>query len=221
MPSPTRRMISSTSTKRASSPIWEINDDLPEHLERFRKSGKVDHGLVDEHEEALRDLVALLPGKSFRGSMDEQVMVRTTGSWLINDLVSRLVLSKDADSVPHLELPEEAEVRMRFLQNLVWHYVISSETLASQQVGQVRIVGDLFRIYLRSARGALPHGLSGIPPAYELTLKRTKERTGDDIGPLARLAADIVAGLPEEHARRLHRRFRGMAMGSVTDTLTH
>lgn len=200
-------------------PVWEVNDDLPDHLVEFKNGGKIDAGLVDAHQEALENLVALMPGTAFQGSHHERIEARSASSWLINEFVSHVELS-EADGQLGVKVPDSVVVRMRFLQNLVWRYVISSSRLASQQVGQVRIIRDLFRLYITSIRGRLPHGLRVLPPAFEAQLTEARQTSGDARRRLnARLAADVVASLTEQQARHLHRRVRGVQLGSVMDHL--
>lgn len=199
-------------------PLWEVNDDLPDHLEEFRSGGKVNPALVDEHKEALINLVALLPSVSYRGDTRERIQVRETSSWLINEFVSKVAVVGDPPDL-RLRIAADVEVRMRFLQNLVWRYVIRSSRLASQQVGQVRIIRDLFRLYSSSVAQVLPHDLEIVPPAFQLALSEVRDQ-GDASGrAAARLAADVVASLTEHQARTLHRRLRGVSLGSVMDLL--
>jgi dGTPase len=200
-------------------PLWELSDDLPEYVERFKASGKVDEDEIEEHYVTLERLAALLPGRSYRGSIDDRILVKSQSSWLISEFVSNVAL-KVTDSGCTIEIPPDVEVKMRFLQSLVWSHVIASPALSSQQLGQVRVVRELYDSFLESARGRGPHGLNILPPAYAhvvptLAALDPAQRAVAE----ARLAADVVASLTEEQARRLHKRVMGLHQGSVVDHL--
>jgi dGTPase len=196
-------------------PLEELQSDSEYHIEVFRKSKKVDEDAIVEHTGALRNLIELLPTTARYGATyDERTTLRTTSSRLINDFV-KAVHVEDTDGSLRLIVPVETEVKMRFLQSLVWANVIDSPRLATQQHGQRAIVRTLFEAYLQSIRrkeGKL------VPPSFQQEFELAKE--GDDrYAREVRLAADIVASFGDRQATLLFRRLTGHVPGSVMDML--
>ncbi len=141
-------------------------------------------------------------------------------SALINLFVSSASLAPTiADGAQPLCVPEVIDVQMRFLQHLVWRYVIENPRLATQQRGQRRIIQTLFDVYLAAVRSR-DSGL--MLPAFH---KQLRELIAE--GPKgsyseareARLTADIIASLTDTQAVVLCRRVTGVSPGSVTDLL--
>ncbi len=198
-------------------PLEQLRHDFDQYLERFKASGKVTPEAVDRQETALWNLVQLLPvERRYGATYEERVQLRTATSRLIDEFVSGLELSDGPDDL-ELKVPEDREVRMRFLQRLVWDHVIENPRLATQQHGQREIIRGLFRVYLKAIRD-LDRTL--IPGSFqkdldEVTSSPKNERAAEEV----RLAVDIVASLTDRQATTLHRRLTGVAPGSVTDIL--
>ena len=132
-------------------------------------------------------------------------------SLLITRLISSIKLTTDGEHCSVKQDDRHAAV-MRFLQNLVWRYVITSPRLATQQAGQRKIIRDLFEVYCQAIkdndRSILPASFrADLDPGQIDCMSESPER----------LAIDIVASLSESQAVLLHRRFLGVASGSFTD----
>jgi dGTPase len=108
-------------------------------------------------------------------------------------------------------------IEVAILKQLTWHYVILRSSLATQQRGHRTIVRDLFGTYLQATQSK---DRRVIPTSHVESLKRMEaaaENAADRRRVRARVVADLIAGLTEEQAIRLHARLTGRAIGSVMD----
>jgi len=152
----------------------------------------------------------------YTGGKDQRARLRSLTSLLISRYVPAIVLRKPDKTDPRtVEIQLEAEREITMLKQLTWFYVIQRPSLAAQQLGQRRVVRDLFSIYHEatetlSSRDLLPIGAREF---FESALQSTP---GQDIPQLrARVAADVVCDLSEQQATALHRRLTGVDPGSV------
>lgn len=136
---------------------------------------------------------------------------------LTSDLIRRYFPAIELH-VPTLDDPRlvrigtEAEREITILKQLTWFYVIHRPSLAGQQYGQRRVIGDLFDIYHDAStkeNDLLP------PGALDLYRVEVEEGAFSEDVLRARLAADIVCSLSEQQAIFLHQRFTGIDPGSV------
>jgi dGTPase len=146
-----------------------------------------------------------------------------------NDLAAQIELRKitsinigEAVSTPNIKgsrlvLNDDIEEKHRFLQELIWQYVILNPRLASQQIGQRRVIRKLFEAY----RDALEDNREDLVPAsFGNTLLSIPKRKGSPRkAAIARASADIVSSLNDQQALTIYQRFLGVAPGAVTDLL--
>jgi dGTPase len=112
-----------------------------------------------------------------------------------------------------LSIAREARIEVEVLKQLTRHFVVENGALATQQMGQRAVVRELYGAY----HGALTSGhLELFPP-----------RTRDDVeGAVAaggsatlqaRVVCDVVAGMTEAQAVRVHQRMAGIEFGPLLD----
>lgn len=118
---------------------------------------------------------------------------------------------------------------LKFLQRIVWRYVILNPRLATQQHGQRNIIRTLFEIYYKAV--VEKENLNLIPARFvkEIEVKMEKGtkkeiRLNLDEGQnlesqKKRMVIDIVAGFSEAEALMMYRRLTGADLGSVMDYL--
>jgi dGTPase len=141
----------------------------------------------------------------------QRAELRTSTAWLIARLVTNVSLQeRDAEGYG-LSVPINDRVLMRFLQRLVWVFVITNPALATQQFGQRQIVKFLLNVYCEALDEKL---YTIIPPRFNNELE---EATTDKAR--VRLAADIVASFTDSQARLMYGRLSGASSGSLTQLI--
>lgn len=147
--------------------------------------------------------------EAYDGSREQRRQVRNFTSELIGQYVRAAELSKEADGEAVLIQPWALD-EVRLLKYFARHYILSLPALHAQQLGQKRIVRDLFEIFLSEGKT----GNSKLLPAR---MRYIWEDNSED--PPARLAADCVACLTENEAYKLHARFMGRDSGLILDPI--
>lgn len=142
----------------------------------------------------------------FRGSHSERASLHDFTSTLLRRYIhSGLVVDRKG----HIVRGRAQEREVTILKELTWQYVIADARLASQQEGQSEIIRSLFHYFLGRVAAANP---VGVPDRYRRVLgKATTEASR------VRVACDIVAGMSEGQATRLHRRLSGVELVELSD----
>jgi dGTPase len=97
------------------------------------------------------------------------------------------------------------------LKQITRDYIIASPSLAAQQEGQKRIIGELFKAFSSELDSDL-----GFPPFVPVRLRYLKPLSdGSDM----RFVADCIASLSEAEAIAFHARLTGASSGSVLDPI--
>ena len=208
------------SWKRSRKPPPENLDDYIKSIRRLLKL------FVSDDEEAGRGQRA---DNERRGAQDqERDVARAWEQRALQCTASARLIQKYVMAVQLIEPNESghvaviadpaAELEMRFLQRLVWHYVIENPRLATQQHGQRRMIETLFDIY-HAAVQREDWNLIPAPLHREVWRISHPREPGRVESSPARVAADIIAGLTDVQAGVLFRRLTGVAPGSVVDLL--
>lgn len=107
-----------------------------------------------------------------------------------------------------LAIPSEARAVNDLLRDLIWIYVIDHPRTATYQLGQRRIVEELYRIHADAVRDGrsdiFPRDLQ--PEVAALVARADGDGSSVEV---LRLVADHVADLTDAGAARLHRRLTG------------
>src|SRR5581483_2203448 len=157
--------------------------------------------------------------RRYSGTYADRAAMRSATGWLINDFVNAIELPSPKSEGTVAVMRPDRWLAMKFLQRLVWHYVMSNPRLTTQQHGQRQIIRTLFEVYHKAAQ---ERDAQLIPPAFRTQLRELDE--GDTTveslkAQTTRLAVDTVASLGDQEASLLYRRLTGVAPGSVADLL--
>jgi dGTPase len=145
----------------------------------------------------------------FRGTVDARSAVRQGTSALINRFVLGTKMYRDG-----LRPDRLIAVEVTLLKQLTRHFVIRNPALATQQIGQKRVIEDLFRIlraeFERGENDAFPTSIRDVISGLEPD--KDEERLQG-----VRLIIDLIAGMTEAQAVKLHRRLTGTDFGALID----
>ena len=166
-----------------------------------------------------------LKGQYRPGSFEQKAQIKRISSQLIQTYIQSVELSTEYGDKPdgmasrrgYLKYNRNREEELKFLQRIVWSYVISDPRLATQRYGQKRIIKTLFEIYLEAI---CDRDLSFIPARFVREFLEIEKNHGNktDMNPeKTRMAVDIVAGLSETEAVVQYRRLIGISQGSFLD----
>jgi dGTPase len=110
---------------------------------------------------------------------------------------------------PRIKLDQKHEAEVRLLKQIARDYILSSPSLAGQQLGQRRILEGLFSDFHAEISSGKPRVLP----------RRFHHLIDDHAVSPARIAADCVASLTEGEAIALYQRLTGQFSGSVLDPI--
>ncbi|GAB4543608.1 MAG: dNTP triphosphohydrolase [Pleurocapsa sp.] len=158
-----------------------------------------------------------LKGQYRPGSFEQKAQIKRVSSQLIQTYIHSVKLSSKYSDRGYLQYDIAREEELKFLQRIVWSYVISNPRLATQRYGQKRIIRTLFEIYLETIHDG---DLSCIPPRFIKEYLELRDRcsSAEEIEQeKTRMAVDIVAGLSEAEAVIQYRRLTGINQGSFLE----
>ena len=158
-----------------------------------------------------------LKGQYPPGSFEQKAQIKRISSQLIQTYIHSVQLSTKYGDRGHLKYNLQREEELKFLQRIVWSYVISNPRLSTQRYGQKRIIRTLFEIYLEAIRD---RDLSFIPARFVkefLEIEENSTSTAQVEQEKTRMAVDIVSGLSEAEAVVQYRRLIGISQGSFLD----
>ena len=159
-----------------------------------------------------------LKGQYSPGSFEQKAQIKRISSQLIQNYVQSVQLNTKYGDRGYLKYNHNREEELKFLQRIVWAYVISNPRLATQRYGQKRIIKTLFEIYLQAIGD---RDLSFIPPRFVREFLEIEEKARDSYKlsqEQTRMAVDIVAGLSEAEAVIQYRRLTGISQGLFMDS---
>ncbi|MEY4518060.1 MAG: hypothetical protein RLZZ499_659 [Cyanobacteriota bacterium] len=159
-----------------------------------------------------------LKGQYPPGSFEQKAQIKRISSQLIQNYVQSVQLTTKYGDRGHLKYNRNREEELKFLQRIVWSYVISNPRLATQRYGQKRIIKTLFEIYLQAIRD---RDLSFIPARFVREFLEIEAKLGNSLElnrEQTRMAVDIVAGLSEAEAVIQYRRLTGISQGLFLDS---
>ena len=158
-----------------------------------------------------------LRGQYRPGSFEQKAQIKRVSSQLIQTYINSVQLNLTYGDRGYLQYDQTKEEELKFLQRIVWAYVISNPRLATQRYGQKRIIKTLFEMYLE----AIYKGdLTFIPVRFVkeyLALDEQQKRGVNVNQEKTRMAIDIVANLSEAEAVLKFRRLTGVSQGSFLD----
>ena len=158
-----------------------------------------------------------LKGQYRPGSFEQKAQIKRISSQLIQTYIQSVKVSQEYSDRGYLKYDQSKEEELKFLQRIVWSYVISNPRLATQRYGQKKIIRTLFEVYLEAIHRS---DLSFIPARFVkefLDLQERENRGEDASQEKTRMAVDIVASLSEAETILQYRRLTGIAQGSFLD----
>lgn len=190
-------------------------------LEKWALEGKVERGLIEKYRPGLERLISVLPTEQrFTGAYHERAALKTATSALITLFTNGVSLQERDEDGRALAVDEEIWVQMKFLQALVWHYVIKNPRLATQQHGQEAIITTLFEVYITAIKEP---NVALLPALFRDALVDVLGDRQDETQPFAarcaRLACDIVTSFGDEQALAMFHRLTGIKPGSVLEEI--
>ena len=193
----------------------ELNRFVEEWL-RERPNDKVAK-VVEAHPSRFQnflDATYNLKGQYRPGSFEQKAQIKRISSQLIQTYITSAQLSLIHGDLQYDQTKKE---ELKFLQRIVWAYVISNPGLATQRYGQKRIIKTLFEMYLEAIQKG---DLSLIPVRFVkeyLELDEQAKQAENANQEKTRMAIDIVANLSEAEAVLKFRHLTGVSQGSFLD----
>jgi dGTPase len=162
--------------------------------------------------------------EAYEGTPSQRVSLRDWTSTLIRrfvrDLRPRITGSKGSF---RLRLNPDAEAEIRLLKQITRSFIIEGTTIGGQQLGQRRIVREVYADLLEDIA---PHRSKGsklrvVPKKFHHLMADEIDNKEKTLVPVsnARIVADIIASLTERELIAFHRRLRGASGGSIVDPI--
>jgi dGTPase len=148
----------------------------------------------------------------FIGNRAQRAGLSAMTSILISRYVTGLLVTPN--DLSRLTIPSQLKDEVWLLKKLMKYYVFESPALVGQQVGQCKLVEDLFDIFLDAVgpQNKIPRGIVPYPFREQIDELKTDAEC-------ARFACDIVASMTEQQALLMHKRLTGIEPGSVLDSI--
>ncbi len=159
-------------------------------------------------------LYLLLADGAEPGSRAESVHLDGFRSRAITELLDGISLTKSKAGF-EVNMKPFLEHLCRVMQRLIWHYVILTPRLATQQAGQIKIIDNLFN-YFNTALNE--KRLDRLPTRFRDEAQQLVDEKAAEPSQ-TRMSIDMVATLTEAEAMLLHKRISGYDGGSVLDTI--
>lgn len=149
---------------------------------------------------------------AYEGTHQQRLAIRSLTSTLIGRYIRETKLVEPKDYSPgqsRVSLDQIYEDEVKLLKQIARDYILSSPSLAAQQLGQRRILESLFADFLGEIQDKKPRVLP----------RRFHHLVEDNGLSPARIASDCVASLTEGEAIAMHQRLTGISSGSVLDPI--
>jgi len=163
--------------------------------------------------ERLQNIMSVFPTVTeelYEGERNQRFEIRVLTSQLIGRYIRSANLhAGNGSALPYLVIGDEEAMEVRVLKQITRDYIIESPSLAAQQVGQKRILAELFELIFKESKIECPRFL----PKRLRYLWKLERCTR------ARFTADCIASLTEAEAIALGSRLKGTASGSVLDPI--
>jgi dGTPase len=145
--------------------------------------------------------------KPYEGTRDDRLNIRTMTSSFIRRYMDSLYFVERGGKV-ELAIDDKMRLEVLILKQIARDYIIASPSLGAQQLGQRRILQELYDDIHEEMHGR----------RYRYLPKRFWH-LAQDRASAARRTADCIVSMTEAEAVGLHSRFRGYSAGSVLDPI--
>ena len=169
----------------------------------------------------LRSVVAFLPTDPFDGTIRAHEALKQFASKMIDLLEDASRLEKHGDRV-NLRVTAEGRIAAEFLKSVTQFYLIHDPSVETMQMGQKRMIGELYRtlLYLASdvflVNADKPEALRRLPVRLReygrVGMANSSETVTDD-QVLSRAVIDFLCGLTDKQATLLHEKMTGNPSG--------
>ncbi|WP_267895868.1 deoxyguanosinetriphosphate triphosphohydrolase family protein [Parvularcula marina] len=152
--------------------------------------------------------------RPYDGSTEARRKLRSLTSRLIGTYIKAaepLPEKKICADKPVIKIEQRRYDEIRVLKAITRDYIIDNPSLMAQQLGQKKIIADLFEIISSEAKVSRPKFLP-------FRLSDLYSIDGNNPNP-ARFAADCISSLTEQETIKLHARLTGLSSGSVLDPI--
>lgn len=192
--------ISNRGTKTKTQSV--LSDEAYKFLAGvYRRQGVADKKKQKGMEEVFGRMARLFPPEPYSDTAQQRAFLRFMASFLISRFDRATSINP---SGLHRETWAEEEVDL--LKQLVWHYVIEHQALATQQHGQIKIIRELFETYFDAAEKG-DYGIFPETLREQIEVAKPKEKK--------RGVIDLIAGFTEQQAIEMHQRLNGSVAGTA------
>lgn len=204
---PVERLVRSEEYRRAFLARWQ--DQSPDDPSQ-------QHAQHSQNWPGVKNLLSsLLSEEAEQGTRAEAELLDAFRSVAISHFIGAVQLKSGSDGSLAIELAGTLKHQGKFLQRLIWDYVILSPRLATQQAGQIRVIEALFAFFNESLKSKR---VDRLPTRFRTDALQLLNGKATD-PQLARFAIDMVATQSEVEAVSLYKRISGYAGGSVLDMI--
>ena len=169
---------------------------------------------IDAMIEAVRSRLSLYgPGEPYEHTWSARATMRQLGSELITDYLNAFSVVDDPTSGKvKLTIDDAARCEVEAFKMLAVVYVIRRPGLAVVQHGQKKVIGELFDVYYKASAAGKKGDRRIFPPGPLERLQKSDGRAEAR----TRVVIDLIAGLTETSAVKLHQR---LCAGGAATTL--
>jgi dGTPase len=157
--------------------------------------------------------------RSYDGSREAKAGLKAMRSALFDDFTDvALEHGAAVGTRHHNDLKIEPIVRLhnKILKRLLWVYVIAHARMATHQMGQARVIRELFDIHIGALNFDPAKGAYGEKAEHDIfppDIREELQVSVDKPTELLRLVTDHIAGMTDSYAMRLHARLTGAEPG--------
>jgi dGTPase len=208
--------------RKKTPPEMEASELIDAALESWKNAPPdAKSRLVDASKEIItktRSHGPFLYSEPYEGTREQRISLRNWTSDLIRrfvrDLRPKIVATRGGGFKLRVHPAAEAEIQL--LKQIVRRFVIEEPAIGAQQLGQRRIVREVYDDLIEDVAQNRAKGtrLRYLPIKFRYLIDDKSDPVSN-----ARLVADVIASLTERELIALHRRLRGESGGSVIDPI--
>lgn len=187
------------------SPEFEALEASLEEAKRAERDSFPSHSVGSLMEATLSALGAEGPATEYVHNAQNRADMRSFGSKLITRFLEAFTLVDGGATGVELSIDDSARCEVEALKLLVRVFVIRRPGLAVVQQGQDRVIRSLFKRYFEASGD----GVEGDHRLFPPTAKERLSNCNGSPEERARVVIDLISGLTEEGAVKLHQRLEG------------
>jgi dGTPase len=190
--------------------------------ERLKKWKKDPKPILSAFEELVETFPPMSLKGQYQGTTDQRALLRDWTSRLVARYVHGISLALPENTSHRcIRIEQGLKNEVDSLKQLVWHYVIESDRLLTQQHGERMVIRSLFGLFMMQI-GKGNYDIFGEPCRRALRAIDQSAKSGDWADDKikeerVRVVIDLIASMTESQAVRLNHRLTGVAIGSIHD----